>query len=78
MVGGHNASERWPGASVNISERLTSDERLAEIADILAAGLQRLLARQSTRKSADSGESSLDISTDRSVDPEDSAPEDAR
>lgn len=60
------------------SSQLSSAERLTEIAEILARGLQRLSARQSTPKSADFGESSLDISNGRSVDPEDSASEDAR
>jgi hypothetical protein len=34
-------------------------EHLTEIAEILALGLQRLIARQSSELSADSGESSL-------------------
>ena len=40
--------------------RMTAAERLAEIAEILAAGLMRLRARQSSHLSADCGESSLD------------------
>ena len=40
--------------------RMTAPERLAEIAEILAAGLMRLRARQSSSLSPDSGESSLD------------------
>jgi hypothetical protein len=40
--------------------RMTAPERLAEIAEILAAGLMRLRARQSTHLSPDCGESSLD------------------
>jgi len=39
---------------------MAADERLSEIAEILAAGLMRLWARQSTPLSADSGEGSLD------------------
>jgi hypothetical protein len=39
---------------------MTADERLAEIAEILAVGLSRLKARQSSSLSADFGESSLD------------------
>ena len=39
---------------------MTADERLAEIAEILAAGLTRLRARQSTPLSGPIGESSLD------------------
>jgi len=41
-------------------ERMTPAERLAEVADILAAGLMRLRARKSTPLSPHSGESSLD------------------
>jgi hypothetical protein len=41
-------------------EQLTAKERLAEIAEILAAGLVRLRARQSTPLSPHSGESLLD------------------
>jgi hypothetical protein len=37
----------------------TPNERLAEVAAILAAGLMRLLADKSSGLSADSGESSL-------------------
>jgi hypothetical protein len=40
--------------------RLSPAERLDELADILAAGLMRLKARQSTPLSAHHGESSLD------------------
>jgi hypothetical protein len=36
-------------------------ERIAELAEILAAGLMRLRARKSSQISADFGESSLDI-----------------
>ena len=39
---------------------MTADERLAEVADILAAGLMRLKSRQSTPLSPHGGESSLD------------------
>lgn len=39
---------------------MSSAERLAEIADILATGLIRLKSRKSTPLSADRGESSLD------------------
>jgi hypothetical protein len=40
--------------------RFSPAERLAEIAEILATGLIRLRARQSSHLSADCGESSLD------------------
>ncbi len=42
------------------ADSLNASERLNEIAEILAAGLMRLRARQSTVLSRDSGESSLD------------------
>lgn len=41
---------------------MTAPERLDEIAEILAAGLMRLWARQSSPLSPDCGESSLDCS----------------
>jgi hypothetical protein len=41
-------------------------ERLDEVAEILAAGLMRLRARQSTPESADLGEGSLDCPGDQS------------
>lgn len=41
-------------------ERMTARERIAEIGEILAAGLVRLRARQSTQIPADCGEGSLD------------------
>lgn len=46
--------------------RLTAAERLAEIADILAAGLIRLKSRKSSHLSAVSGESSLDCAANQS------------
>src|ERR1700716_3179185 len=42
------------------TDSLVSDNRIAEIAEILAAGLMRLRARKSRRISADCGKSSLD------------------
>jgi len=44
------------------ADHLTAVERLAEIAEILAVGLMRLRARQSSSLSPESGESSLDYS----------------
>ena len=46
--------------------RLSARERIAELADILAAGLMRLKARKSSHLSADCGESSLDCAAHRS------------
>jgi len=45
---------------------MTPDERVREISEILAGGLTRLKARQSSRLSADRGESSLDCAGDQS------------
>jgi hypothetical protein len=42
-------------------------ERLAELGRILAAGLIRMKARQSSSLSADSGESSVDLSRPKST-----------
>jgi hypothetical protein len=44
-------------------------DRIAELAEILAAGLQRALARKSSAKSAGTGESSLHILPLQSGDP---------
>jgi hypothetical protein len=43
------------------TDSLSSDDRLTEIGEILAAGLMRLRARKSSQKSADFREISLDI-----------------
>jgi hypothetical protein len=45
---------------------MTTPERLDEIAEILAAGLMRVRARQSTAQSADFRDSSLDCAADQS------------
>ena len=45
---------------------MTAHERLDEIGEILAAGLMRLRARQSSQQSADRGDSSLDCPGDQS------------
>ena len=42
-------------------DRMTTAERLDELASILAAGLIRLRARQSSKLSADFGDSCLDF-----------------
>jgi hypothetical protein len=42
------------------------NERIAEVAAILADGLQRVLARQSSAKAPGNGESSLSILPDQS------------
>jgi hypothetical protein len=48
------------GANAPRADEMTPAARLAEIAEILAAGLSRLKARQSSGIPADFGESSLD------------------
>ena len=45
---------------------LTAEERLGEIAQILAAGLMRFHARKSSQISADRGESSVDFARHQS------------
>jgi hypothetical protein len=44
-----------------LKPNLDAEERLGEIAEILAAGLMRLRARKSSQISADCGESSVDF-----------------
>jgi hypothetical protein len=46
-------------------DHMSADERLAEICEMLACGLVRLEARQSSQLSGDRGESCLPISVDR-------------
>ena len=45
---------------------MSADERLSEIAELLATGLQRLRARQSSDQSAHRGESSLHSAANQS------------
>ena len=45
--------------------RMTASERLDEVADILATGLRRLRARESSSLSGDCGESPLAMSPDQ-------------
>ncbi len=47
---------------------VAGNDRLSEICEILAAGLARLEARKSSRKSAEIGESSLHFTPDQSGD----------
>ncbi len=48
-------------------DRMTAAERLDEVAEILAAGAMRLLARKSSRLSAERGDCSVDFTAERSV-----------
>jgi hypothetical protein len=57
------------GTSMTIAlspARMTAPERLDEIAEILALGAMRLIARKSSRLSAAYGETSLDFTPERS------------
>jgi hypothetical protein len=44
-------------------QRMSTDERLAELGQILGAGLRRILSEQSSSLSADGRDSSFDILT---------------
>jgi hypothetical protein len=48
-------------------DRMSAEERLREIGEILASGLLRLRARDRARRAAGSGESSLDFTGEQSV-----------
>ncbi|WP_158644571.1 hypothetical protein [Paracoccus jeotgali] len=53
-----------PDTNVNFApppDKLTTNERLAEVAQILAAAIDRANPRTITEKSPDKGDSSLDI-----------------
>jgi hypothetical protein len=47
-------------------DRMSPQERLSELAELLALGLVRLKTRQSSSLSREDGEGSLDFSPDRS------------
>ena len=48
-------------------DRMTADERLREVGEILAAGLIRLRPRRRERRAADTGEFSVDFTARQSV-----------
>ena len=48
-------------------DHMTAAERLDEIAEILAVGTMRLMARKSSRISAENRDSSVDFTTSQSV-----------
>ena len=50
-----------PGPNPLSTDRMSAPERLAEVAQILAAGLMRLRAGQSSSLSAPAGDSFLDF-----------------
>jgi hypothetical protein len=59
-------ADAMPGPNQILANGLSAAERLAEIAEVLAEGPQRLLARKSSPFSADYGESSVDFSRHQS------------
>jgi hypothetical protein len=65
---GHQSSSHGVESMTNGIKpaHLSADERLDEIADLLAAGLMRLKSRQSTPLSPDGGDSSLDCAAHQS------------
>ena len=63
MVRDHTAMSKTAFTALN---ETTATERIDEIAEILAVGLTRLRARQSSRLSADCGEGSLDCPAQQS------------
>ena len=48
-------------------DRMTADERLREVGEILASGLIRLRARRRELRAADTGDVSLDFTARQSV-----------
>jgi hypothetical protein len=61
-----NVRSRSAQLAAPSTEPLAPEERVAEIGEILAAGLMRLEARKSSPISADCGDSSLHFSPDQS------------
>jgi hypothetical protein len=55
-----------PGPNPLLPDRMVAQERLAEVAEILAAGLMRLRARQSSRLSGDRENSCVDFTANQS------------
>ncbi len=66
LGGNRHADKPVAGQNALSPDLMTADERLAEIAQILARGFVRLHARKSTPLSAQDGDSSFDFSPDRS------------
>jgi hypothetical protein len=60
------AGDARTGANALRADEMTPAARLSEVAQILAAGLSRLKARQSSALPADFGESSLDCAAAQS------------
>lgn len=64
---GLNSNRRYAMSIALHPNHMTAAERLDEIAEILAAGAMRLMARKSSRLSADSRDSSVDFTANQSV-----------
>ena len=62
----HQSENPIPGPNPLCPERMSADARLTEIARILAAGVVRLNAAQSSDLSADDGDSFVDFSPRKS------------
>jgi hypothetical protein len=62
----HGVDRCLAGANALVPDLMTADERLAEVAQILAAGLVRLRRREAM-SAAGSGDFRLDFSPERSV-----------
>jgi hypothetical protein len=65
--GYHDLDRCLAGANALAPDLMTAEERLTEVAQILAAGLIRLRRRQSATQASRSGDFRLDFSPDRSV-----------
>jgi hypothetical protein len=62
----HELDRCLASANALVPDLMTAEERLTEVAQILAAGLMRLRRRQST-SAASAGDFRLDFSPERSV-----------
>jgi len=67
LLTGPNSNRRYAMSIALHPDHMSAAERLDEIAEILATGAMRLMARKSSRLSADSGDSSVDFTANRSV-----------
>jgi hypothetical protein len=63
----HDPDRCLAGVNALAPDLMTADERLTEVAQILAAGLMRLRRRQATSPGGGSGDFRLDLSPGRSM-----------
>jgi hypothetical protein len=63
----HDPDRCLAGANALAPDRMTADERLTEVAQILAAGLLRLRGKESEKHVSHLEKKRLDFSPDRSV-----------